>query len=44
MKRTRHNPLFLLNGVDMHVVESAIGAIPEKQTWIRRSMKKKVRI
>jgi uncharacterized protein involved in exopolysaccharide biosynthesis/cellulose biosynthesis protein BcsQ len=44
MKRTRHNPLFLLNGVDMHVVESTIGEIPKKQTWIRRSMKKKVRI
>jgi hypothetical protein len=44
MKRTRHNPLFLLNGVEMNVVKSAIGEIPEKQSWIRRTMKKKVRI
>lgn len=44
MKRTRHNPLFMLNGVEMQVVKSAIGEIPGKQTWIRRSMKKKVRI
>lgn len=44
MKRTRHNPLFMLNGVEMQVVKSAIGEIPGKQTLIRRSMKKKVRI
>ncbi len=44
MKRTRHNPLFMLNGVEMQVVKSAIGEIPGKKTWIRRSMKKKVRI
>jgi uncharacterized protein involved in exopolysaccharide biosynthesis len=44
MKHTRHNPLFLLNGVEMHVVKSAIGDIPGKQSWIRRSMKKKVRV
>lgn len=44
MKHTRHNPLFLLNGVEMHVVKSAIGEIPGKQSWIRRSMKKKVHI
>jgi len=44
MKRTRHNPLFLLNGVEMHVVKSAIGEIPGKQSWVRRSMRKKVRI
>jgi uncharacterized protein involved in exopolysaccharide biosynthesis len=44
MKRTRHSPLFMLNGVEMHVVKSAIGEIPGKQSWIRRSMKKKDRI
>ena len=41
MKHTRHNPLFLLNGVEMQVVKSAIGEIPGKQSWIHRSMKKK---
>jgi uncharacterized protein involved in exopolysaccharide biosynthesis len=44
MKRTRHNPLFLLNGVEMQVVESAIGQIPDKQKWTNRSRKKKVKI
>ena len=44
MKRTRHNPLFMLNGVEMQVVKSAIGEIPGKQNWIKRSMKKNVRI
>jgi len=44
MKRTRHSPMFLLNGVEMQVVKSAIGELPDKQNWVRRSMKKKVRI
>jgi hypothetical protein len=44
MKHTRHRPLFMLNGVEMHVVKSAVGEIPGKESWIRRSMKKKVRI
>jgi uncharacterized protein involved in exopolysaccharide biosynthesis/Mrp family chromosome partitioning ATPase len=44
MKHTRHNPLFLLNGVEMQVVKSAIGEIPGKQHWMHRPMKKKVRI
>jgi succinoglycan biosynthesis transport protein ExoP len=44
MKRSRHNPLFLLNGVDMQVVKSTIGEVSGKQIWGRRSMKKKARI
>ena len=44
MKRTRHNPLFLLNGVEMHVVKSTVGNVGEKEPWIKRAMKKKVRI
>ncbi|MCX6248519.1 MAG: hypothetical protein NTW10_12405 [Bacteroidetes bacterium] len=44
MKHTRHKPLFLLNGVESHVVRSAVGTIPGKQNWVRRSMRKKVRI
>jgi uncharacterized protein involved in exopolysaccharide biosynthesis len=44
MKHTRHNPLFLLNGVEMHVVKSAIGEVPDKKNWRGRPTKKKVRI
>jgi polysaccharide biosynthesis transport protein len=44
MKRTRHSPLYMLNGVEMNVVKSSIGEVPGKQSWVRRSMKKKVRI
>jgi hypothetical protein len=44
MKRTKHNPLFLLNGVEMHVVKSAIGEVPDKKNWTNRSKKKKVKI
>lgn len=44
MKRTRHNPLFMLNGVEMYVVKSAIGDIAAgKKSWISRSFRKKVR-
>jgi uncharacterized protein involved in exopolysaccharide biosynthesis len=44
MKHTRHKPLFLLNGVEMQVVKSAIGDIPGKQKMASRSKKRKGRI
>jgi uncharacterized protein involved in exopolysaccharide biosynthesis/cellulose biosynthesis protein BcsQ len=44
MKHTRHHPLFMLNGVEMQVVKSAIGEIPGKPSWIRRTMKKKAHV
>jgi uncharacterized protein involved in exopolysaccharide biosynthesis/Mrp family chromosome partitioning ATPase len=44
MKHTRHKPLFLLNGVEMQVVKSAIGDIPGKQNKASRSKKRKGRI
>ena len=44
MKHTRHKPLFLLNGVEMQVVKSAIGDIPGKQKRASRSKKRKGRI
>lgn len=39
-KLTRVNPLFLLNGVDLPVVKSAIGEIPRKPSRFRRRMEK----
>jgi len=44
MKLTRHDPLFLLNGVEMQVVKSAIGEIPGKPGRIRRTMRKKTHV
>ena len=43
MKLTRHNPLYLLNGVEMQVVKSSIGNIPKKQNWIHRTMSRERR-
>jgi hypothetical protein len=44
MKHSRHKPLFLLNGVEMQVIKSAIGDIPGKQGKVRDSKKRKGRI
>ncbi len=39
-KVTSQNPMFLLNGVEMDIVESILGELPKKRNWIRRLAKK----
>ncbi len=43
MKFTQDEPQFLLNGVDMPVVETVLGDLPKKRSRIRRILKKVVR-
>ena len=40
MKFTSQDPLFLLNGVDLQVVESVFGELPQKRSRLRRIIKK----
>jgi hypothetical protein len=40
MKFTSQDPLFLLNGVDLQVVESVFGELPQKRSRFRRIVKK----
>ncbi len=39
-KVASNSPLFILNGVEMDVVESILGQLPKKRNWIRRVLKK----
>lgn len=39
-KITSRTPLFVLNGVEIEVIESILGELPKKRSWLRRMMKK----
>lgn len=39
-KMTSRTPLFLLNGVELEVVESVLGDLPKKRSWVRKIAKK----
>jgi len=43
MKVTTTEPKFLLNGVEFQVIESVLGDLPRKRSWIRRVLKNVVR-
>jgi polysaccharide biosynthesis transport protein len=43
MKNTTNAPLFLLNGVELQVIETVLGDLPKKRSRFRRIMKKIVR-
>ena len=43
MKITNSDPLFLLNGVALQVLESVLGDLPKKRSRFRRIMKKLIR-
>jgi len=42
-KITTHVPFFVLNGVELAVVESILGDLPKKRSWFRKVTKKIVR-
>jgi len=42
-KITTKAPLFVLNGVELDVIESLLGDLPKKRSWFRRITKKIVR-
>jgi uncharacterized protein involved in exopolysaccharide biosynthesis len=44
MKITRQEPVVLLNGVETEAVESVLGDLPKKRSWIRRIMKNIIRL
>ncbi len=39
MKLTNHKTHFILNGVELKVVECVLGDLPKKRTWIRKIIK-----
>ncbi|MFZ4520408.1 MAG: GumC family protein [Bacteroidales bacterium] len=43
MKLTANAPMFLLNGVEMQVIESVLGDLPKKRSRFRRILKKLIR-
>ena len=43
-KITTQEPVILLNGVDLPVVESVLGDLPKKRSWIRRMGKNLLRL
>ncbi len=42
-KITSQKPVFLLNGVEIEVIESVLGDLPKKRSWLRRMAKRVVR-
>lgn len=44
MKSMPHEPVILLNGVELQVVESVLGDLPKKRSWLRRIVKNVVRL
>ena len=40
---TKQDPVVLLNGVELQVIESVLGDLPKKRSWIRRVLKNVVR-
>ena len=40
---TKRNPLFVLNGVELDVVESVLGDLPKSRSWFRRTIKNVIR-
>lgn len=42
-KIVMQEPLILLNGIELEVIESVLGDLPKKRSWIRRSLKKLIR-
>jgi len=42
-KITGQPPVFLLNGVEIEVIESILGDLPKKRSWLRRMVKRLVR-
>jgi len=43
MKLTDHKPLFILNGVELCEIETILGDLPRKGSWIRQKIKKIMR-
>jgi len=43
-KITPNEPVILLNGVELQVVESVLGDLPKKRSWLRRIAKNVVRL
>ncbi|MEI7828593.1 MAG: hypothetical protein WCI31_02420 [Prolixibacteraceae bacterium] len=43
MKITTQEPVFLLNGVEIEVIESVLGDLPKKRSWLRKTIKSIVR-
>ena len=43
IKITSQKPVFLLNGVEIEVIESILGDLPKKRSWLRRMAKSVVR-
>ncbi|MCX6252599.1 MAG: hypothetical protein NTX61_17845 [Bacteroidetes bacterium] len=43
IKVSGRNPRFLLNGVELNVIESYFGELLKKRSWLRRIMKKVIR-
>ena len=43
MKTTDHKPLFILNGVELCEIETILGDLPRKRSWLRQKIKKIVR-
>lgn len=43
-KITKQEPVVLLNGVEFEVVESVLGDLPKKRSWLRRILKNIIRL
>jgi len=43
-KSTRVEPKFVINGVELEVLETVIGDLPRKRSWLRRILKNVVRM
>jgi succinoglycan biosynthesis transport protein ExoP len=42
-KTAHQTPQFILNGIEMEVIESILGELPKKRSWLRRIMKRAFR-
>jgi hypothetical protein len=43
MKISCQEPVFLLNGVEIEVIESVLGDLPKKRSWLRKTVKSIIR-
>ena len=43
-KNTSQEPVILLNGVELQAIESVLGDLPKKRNWLRRIVKKIIRL
>ncbi len=42
-KIVTQEPLILLNGIELEVIESVLGDLPKERSWLRRTLKKLIR-